>query len=111
MAVNVQKSHEMPALIDTQPRKLRTQLLGAMMLREPGEPAPKRLHFRRSVEQAKTSAFFIRQRSDVVPTISPTAINPNAIDAAIAMTSSVHMGVTGAILPKLDSVLILAGLH
>ena len=40
----------MSALIDTQPRKLRAQLLGAMMRREAGEPPPQRLHFRRSVE-------------------------------------------------------------
>jgi len=50
MAVNVQKPHEMSALIDTQTRKLRAQLLGAMVRREAGEPAPQRLHFRRSVE-------------------------------------------------------------
>src|SRR4249919_2669325 len=50
MTVNVQKPHEMSALIDTQTRKLRTQLLGAMVRREAGEPAPQRLHFRRSVE-------------------------------------------------------------
>src|SRR5438034_6802788 len=50
MAVNVQKSHEMSALIDTQARKLRAQLLGAMVRREAGEPAPQRLHFRRPVE-------------------------------------------------------------
>ena len=50
MAVNVQKPHEMSALIDTQPRKLRTQLLGAMVRREAGEPPPQRLHLRRSVE-------------------------------------------------------------
>ena len=40
----------MSALIDTQTRKLRAQLLGAMVRREAGEPAPQRLHFRRSVE-------------------------------------------------------------
>ena len=50
MAVDVQKPHEMSALIDTQPRKLRAQLLGAMVRREAGEPPPQRLHFRRSVE-------------------------------------------------------------
>src|SRR5260370_14321032 len=50
MAVNVQKSHQMSALIDTQTRKLRAQLLGAMVRREAGEPAPQRLHLRRSVE-------------------------------------------------------------
>src|SRR5213078_1259469 len=50
MAINVQKPHEMSALIDTQARKLRAQLLGAMVRREAGEPAPQRLHFRRSVE-------------------------------------------------------------
>ena len=49
MAVNVQKPHEMSALIDTQTRKLRA-LLGAMVRREADEPAPQRLHFRRSVE-------------------------------------------------------------
>src|SRR5258707_124755 len=50
MAVNVQKSHQMSALIDTQTRKLRAQLLGAVVRREAGEPAPQRLHLRRSVE-------------------------------------------------------------
>src|SRR5882762_4672031 len=50
MTVNVQKPHEMAALIDTQTGKLRAQLLGAMVRREAGEPAPQRLHFRRSVE-------------------------------------------------------------
>src|SRR5260370_32620798 len=50
MAVNVQKPHEMSALIDTQTCKLRAQLLGAMVRRQAGEPAPQRLHFRRSVE-------------------------------------------------------------
>ena len=40
----------MSALIDTQTRKLRAQLLGAMVRRQAGEPAPQRLHFRRSVE-------------------------------------------------------------
>src|SRR6516225_10620744 len=50
MAINVQKPHEMPALIDAQPRKLCTQLLGAMVCRQAGEPAPQRLHFRRAVE-------------------------------------------------------------
>ena len=44
------KNPMMSALIDTQTRKLRAQLLGAMVRREAGEPAPQRLHFRRSVE-------------------------------------------------------------
>src|ERR1700730_5129753 len=55
MAVNVQKSHEMSALIDAPPRKLRAQLLGAMVRREAGEPAPQRLHFRRSVEPEQSA--------------------------------------------------------
>src|SRR6266436_4071208 len=55
MAVNVQKSHEMSALIDTQARKLRAQLFGAMVRREAGEPAPQRLHFRRSVEPEQSA--------------------------------------------------------
>jgi hypothetical protein len=55
MAVNVQKTHEMPALIDTQTRKLRAQLLGAMVRREAGEPAPQRLHLRRSVEPKESA--------------------------------------------------------
>src|SRR5829696_3183614 len=38
MAVNVQEPHEMPALIDTQTRKLCAQLLGAMMRRKAGHP-------------------------------------------------------------------------
>ena len=50
MAINVQEPHEMAALIDTQTRKLGAQLLGAMVCREAGEPAPQRLHLRRSVE-------------------------------------------------------------
>src|ERR1700674_772747 len=50
MAVNVQKTHEMSALIDTQTRKLRAQLLGAMVRRKTGKPASQRLHFRRTVE-------------------------------------------------------------
>jgi len=55
MAVNVQKPHEMSALIDTPTRKLRTQLLGAMVRREAGEPAPQRLDFRRSVEPEESA--------------------------------------------------------
>src|SRR5258708_19514097 len=55
MAVNVQNPHEMSALIDTQTRKLRAQLLGEMVRREAGEPAPQRLHFRRSVEPEESA--------------------------------------------------------
>src|ERR1700692_3666696 len=55
MAVNIQKPYEMSALIDTQTRKLRAQLLGAMVRREAGEPAPQRLHFRRSVEPEESA--------------------------------------------------------
>ena len=40
----------MAALIDTQPRQLGAQLLGAMVRRETAEPASQRLHFRRPVE-------------------------------------------------------------
>jgi hypothetical protein len=50
IAVDVQKPHDVSALIDTQTRKLRAQLLGAMMRGEADEPAPQRLHFQRSVE-------------------------------------------------------------
>jgi hypothetical protein len=50
MAINVQKSHEMSALIDTHTRKLRAQLLSAMLHGEAGEPAPQRLHLRRTVD-------------------------------------------------------------
>jgi hypothetical protein len=50
VAVNIQKPHEMPALIDPQTRKLRAQLLRAMVRREAGEPAPQGLDFRRPVE-------------------------------------------------------------
>jgi hypothetical protein len=50
MAVDVQKPHQMAALIDTQAGKLRPQLLGAMMRGEAGKAAPQRLHFRRAVE-------------------------------------------------------------
>src|SRR6202162_3270351 len=55
MAVDVQEPHEMSALIDTQTRKLRAQLLGAMACREAGEPPPQRLHFRRSVEPEESA--------------------------------------------------------
>src|SRR5215475_10359397 len=55
MAVNVQEPHEMPALIDTQPRQLRPQLLGAMVRREAGKPAPQRLDFRGSVEPQQSA--------------------------------------------------------
>src|SRR6516162_8396392 len=55
MAVDVQKPHEVSALIDTQTRKLRAQLLGAMMRSEAGEPAPQRLHFRRAVEPKESA--------------------------------------------------------
>src|SRR5262245_39102483 len=50
MAVNVQKCHEMPALIDTSTRKLRAQFNGAMARRQTSEPAPQCLDFRRTVE-------------------------------------------------------------
>src|ERR1700724_3058599 len=50
MCINVQEPHEMSALIDTHTRKLRAQLLGAMMRGEAGEPAPQRLHLRRSIK-------------------------------------------------------------
>ena len=50
MAIDVQKPHEMSALIDTQTRKLRAQLLGAMVRGEAGEPAAQRLPSRCSVE-------------------------------------------------------------
>ena len=55
MAINVQEPHEMSALIDTHTRKLCAQLLGAMVCREAGEPAPQRLHFRRSVEPEESA--------------------------------------------------------
>jgi hypothetical protein len=55
MAVNVQKSHEMSALIDTHTRELRAQLLGAMLRGKAGEPAPQRLHFRRAVEPEQSA--------------------------------------------------------
>jgi hypothetical protein len=45
----------MTALIDTESRRLRAQLLGAMLRREAGEPAPQRLHFRCSVEPKESS--------------------------------------------------------
>ena len=45
----------MSALIDTQTRKLRAQLLGAMVRRQAGEAAPQRLHFRRSVEPEESA--------------------------------------------------------
>ena len=53
MAVHIQKPHEMPALIDAHTRKLRAQLLGAMLRGKAGEPATQRLYFRRSVEPEK----------------------------------------------------------
>src|SRR5215470_10091539 len=55
MAVNVQEAHQMSALIDAHTRKLRAQLLGAMLRGEAGEPAPQRLHFRRTVEPEEPS--------------------------------------------------------
>src|SRR5262245_60286534 len=55
MAINVQEPHEMPALIDTHARKLRAQLLGAMLRSKAGEPAPQRLHFRRAVEPQESA--------------------------------------------------------
>jgi hypothetical protein len=50
VAVNVQEPHEVSALIDTHTRKLRAQLLGAMLRGKAGEPAPQRLYLRRTVE-------------------------------------------------------------
>src|SRR5260221_12125345 len=55
MAVNVQKPHEMSALIDTPTRKLRAQLLGAMARREAGEPAPQRPYFPRPVQPEESA--------------------------------------------------------
>jgi hypothetical protein len=55
MAIDVQKPHEMSALIDTQSRKLRAQLLGAMVRGEAGELAAQRLHFRCSVEPQESA--------------------------------------------------------
>jgi hypothetical protein len=53
----------MSALIDTETRQLRAQLLGAMVCRQTGEPAPQRFHLRRSVEpeepaERRRVAFF-----------------------------------------------------
>ena len=53
MAVNVQEPHEMSALIDTHTRKLRAQLLGAMVCSKAGKSAPQRLHLRRTIEPKK----------------------------------------------------------
>src|SRR5271170_2061733 len=50
MAVNVQKTHQLSALIDTHTRKL-----SAMVCSEAGEPAPQRLHFRRAVESQESA--------------------------------------------------------
>src|ERR1700758_3174430 len=50
MAINVQEPHEMSALVDPQTRKFGAQLLGAMLRRQTGEPAPQRLHFRCAIE-------------------------------------------------------------
>src|SRR5271168_5022885 len=55
MAVNVQKTHQLSALIDTHTRKLRAELLSAMVCSEAGEPAPQRLHFRRAVESQESA--------------------------------------------------------
>jgi hypothetical protein len=55
MAINIQEPHDMSALIDTHTRKLRAQLLGAMVRREASEPPPQRLHFRRSVEPEESA--------------------------------------------------------
>src|ERR1700741_327451 len=45
----------MSTLIDTQTRKLDAQLLGAMVCRQAGEPAPQRLDFRRAVEPEQSA--------------------------------------------------------
>ena len=50
MAVNVQKPHEMSAPIDTHTRKLRAELLGAMVRRKAAQAPPQRLHLRGAVE-------------------------------------------------------------
>ena len=50
MAIKVQEPHEMAALIDAPTRKLRAQLLGAMLRGKTGESATQRLYFRRAVE-------------------------------------------------------------
>src|SRR5262245_9396892 len=55
MAINVQEPHEMPALIDAPTRKLRAQLLGAMLRRQAGQPAPQRLYFWRAVEPQQST--------------------------------------------------------
>src|SRR5712692_1393564 len=55
MTINVQKPHEMSALVDTQTCKLRAQLLGAMMRRQAGEPPPQCLHFRRAIEPEQSA--------------------------------------------------------
>jgi hypothetical protein len=45
----------MSAPIDAPPRKLRAQLLGAMLRGEAGKPAPQRLHFRRAIEPEESA--------------------------------------------------------
>src|SRR5215468_5727039 len=55
MTVNVQEPHQTSALIDAPACKLSTQLLGAMLRRQAGHPAPQRLHFRRAVEPQKSA--------------------------------------------------------
>jgi hypothetical protein len=55
MAVNVQEPHETSALIDAPTRKLRAQLLGAMLRGKPGQPAPQRLYFRCSIEPEESA--------------------------------------------------------
>ena len=55
MAINVQKPHEMSALVDPQTRKFRAKLLGAMMRRQTGEPTSQRLYFRRAIEPEQSA--------------------------------------------------------
>jgi hypothetical protein len=55
VTVNAQEPHEMSALINAQPRKLRAQLLGSMACSEAGEPAPQRLYFPRAIEPEQSA--------------------------------------------------------
>jgi len=55
VAIDVQEAHEMSALIDAQTRKLRTELLGAVVRRQTREPASQRLHLRRPVEPEQSA--------------------------------------------------------
>jgi hypothetical protein len=62
MTINVQKPHEISTLVDPQTRNFGAKLLGAMIHRETGEPAPQRLHFRPAIEPEQSAECGSRLR-------------------------------------------------